>query len=219
MFVQDYRAELGKGFGLLDLSPSRRASALCCPPPSKTRFFAATELHEKGRKREPLEASNKPKTSIELLPKSACKPAEQGEVTAQEMIFLVEDEVSLRVIMQKVLQQCGYTIIAAENGAEALELWARHRTEISLVLTDMVLPEGMSGFQLVKKLKADNPKLKVIYTSGFSTDGLTHSGEELVEGKNFVQKPFRRDALAGRASGQSFCPRRVLRPSESNRLC
>ena len=197
MFVQGYRAELGKGFSPLDLSASGRALARCYPHPSKTRFFAATELHEKGRKRESLEAAAKPKGSTELYRKTSFKPAEPGEPAAREMILLVEDEVSLRIIIQKVLQQCGYTIIPAENGAEALELWTRHRHEISLVLTDMVLPEGMSGVQLVKKLKADNPSLKVVYISGFSTDGLAHSGEELVEGKNFVQKPFRRDTLAG----------------------
>jgi len=113
------------------------------------------------------------------------------------VILLVEDELGLRTIMQKVLQQCGYSIIPAGNGVEALQLWARYHDDIDLLLTDMVMPEGLSGVQLAQKIRMEKPDLKVIYTSGLTAEGLASHGEHLVEGANFLQKPFRRDTLAG----------------------
>src|SRR5207237_4818045 len=119
-----------------------------------------------------------------------------GEDAGKETILLVEDERSLRLIIQKVLQQFGYEVIPAGNASEALALWARHNQEIDLLLTDLVMPESLSGRQLAQKLRDERPDLKVVYTSGFDIEPLDASTEEFIEGLNFVQKPFRRDALA-----------------------
>jgi len=112
----------------------------------------------------------------------------------KETILLVEDELSLRLIIQKILQQFGYQVILAANADEALELWARQRDQIDLLLTDLVMPESISGQQLAQKLRNERPDLRVVYTSGFDIEPLDAT-EEFVEGVNFVQKPFRREAL------------------------
>src|SRR5438309_6281242 len=118
------------------------------------------------------------------------------EDAGKETILLVEDERSLRLIIQKVLQQFGYEVIPAGNASEALELWASHNQEIDLLLTDLVMPESLSGRQLAQKLRDERPDLKVVYTSGFDIEPFDNSSEQFVEGLNFVQKPFRRDTLA-----------------------
>ena len=113
-----------------------------------------------------------------------------------ETILLVEDEFRLRVMLENLLQQDGYRIIPAANATEALQLWARHSQEIDLVLTDLIMPEGMNGLDLSQKLRAERPNLKIVYTSGFRLDSFDERADDLVEGLNFVQKPFRRETLA-----------------------
>jgi two-component system cell cycle sensor histidine kinase/response regulator CckA len=63
-------------------------------------------------------------------------------------------------------------------------------------LTDMVMPEGVTGQQLAEKLKAQNPALKVIYSSGYSADLVSEEGIDLCEGQNFLQKPYHPQKLA-----------------------
>jgi len=116
--------------------------------------------------------------------------------TGKETILLVEDELSLRLIIQKILQQFGYQVIPAANAGEALELWASQGRQIDLLLTDLVMPESISGRQLAQKLRNERPDLKVVYTSGYEIEPVDDATEEFVEGVNFVQKPFRSEALA-----------------------
>ena len=77
-----------------------------------------------------------------------------------------------------------------------MQLWKKQRGEFDLLLTDMVMPEGMTGRQLADKLKAQNPGLKVIYSSGYSVDLVSEDGLELSEGLNFLQKPYHPQKLA-----------------------
>jgi CheY-like chemotaxis protein len=104
-------------------------------------------------------------------------------------ILVVEDEPSLRILVRKVLERNGYVVLEAASGAAAMELWDADKPQIDLLLTDMVMPDGVSGRQLAERLKADNPGLKVLYTSGYSTELL---GKDLAlkEGLNFLQKPY-----------------------------
>ena len=104
-------------------------------------------------------------------------------------ILVVEDEPSLRQLVRKVLERSGFEVIEAASGVAAIELWDRDKPVLDLLLTDMVMPDGMSGRQLAERLKADNPALKVLYTSGYSTD-LLGKDLELQEGINFLQKPY-----------------------------
>jgi two-component system, cell cycle sensor histidine kinase and response regulator CckA len=112
-----------------------------------------------------------------------------SETPKKRTIFVVEDEPTLRALVRRVLERGGYEVIEASSGLAALELWKEKKTHVDLLLTDMVMPDGISGHQLAEKLKADNPKLKVIYTTGYSPD-LRGKDIALREGVNFLQKPY-----------------------------
>jgi len=112
-----------------------------------------------------------------------------------ETILLVEDELPVRAVARTVLTRLGYRVLEASNGDEALAIWKQHRAEIRLLLTDLVMPGGMNGKELAAQFLQENPKLKVIYTSGYSVEV---AGRDLVleEGVNFMAKPFHTHKLA-----------------------
>ncbi len=113
-----------------------------------------------------------------------------------ETILVVEDEVAVRLLVTDLLQRCGYKIFSAPSGAAALEVWNEHRDKIQLLLTDMVMPDGMSGRQLADALRVERPDLKVIYTSGYSPEA-TGQGKDLPPNTRFLQKPFDPFRLTG----------------------
>ena len=106
-----------------------------------------------------------------------------------EIVLLVEDEPAVRHATSAVLKRHGYQVLEAASGVDALSLWEHHRATIALLLTDLVMPEGMSGQELARKLRLDRPDLKVIFTSGYSAE-LTQKQLELRPGVNFLPKPF-----------------------------
>jgi len=123
----------------------------------------------------------------------------QPDLTAmpggKETLLLVEDEAALRTSMRSALSQLGYRVLESVSGVESLKTWERHRKEIDLLLTDMVMPGGMTGKDLAERLMKENPKLKVIYTSGYSAE-VASRGFPLKEGVNFLAKPFGVNQLA-----------------------
>ena len=112
-----------------------------------------------------------------------------------ETILLVEDEQSLRVLVRNVLTRLGYRVLEATTGLTAVEVWKEHRNEIKLLLTDLVMPDGMTGKQLAEVLVQENADLKVIYTSGYSRE-IAGQGFVLQDGVNFLSKPFQAAKLA-----------------------
>ena len=112
-----------------------------------------------------------------------------------ETILFVEDDASLRAAMFKTLTQLGYRVIEAVSGADALDIWKQKRGEIQLLLTDLVMPGGVNGKELGEKLLKDHPKLKVIYTSGYSVD-VAGTDLPLEEDVNFLVKPVQAHKLA-----------------------
>ncbi|MGB7746682.1 MAG: response regulator [Verrucomicrobiia bacterium] len=112
-----------------------------------------------------------------------------------EVILVVEDEQAVRLLVGNLLQRCGYAVLSAVSGIDALNLWKQRKDGIQLLLTDMVLPDGMMGRELAEKLKGEKPQLKVIYTSGYSAS-VVGKGPSLVEGVNFLQKPYHPQNLA-----------------------
>ena len=92
------------------------------------------------------------------------------------------------------LRRWGYQVLTAPSGTEALAVWAAHKTEISLLLTDIIMPGGISGLELARRLLAENPRLRVIYSSGYSAE---IAGRDLgdLSAVNFLPKPFNVDAL------------------------
>jgi signal transduction histidine kinase/ligand-binding sensor domain-containing protein/CheY-like chemotaxis protein len=110
-------------------------------------------------------------------------------------ILFVEDELLVRLAVCNMMQHLGYTVLPAESGAKALALWQEHKDQIQVLLTDIVMPDGMSGYELARRLQANKQQLKVIYTSGYSRD-LGNKRLELINGVNFLQKPFDPQMLA-----------------------
>ncbi len=104
-------------------------------------------------------------------------------------ILLAEDEEMVRELARVTLQRAGYRVFEANDGHAALKLWTKHRNEIDLLLTDMVMPNGMTGCELSQRLLADQPNLPVIYSSGYSIE-LTAPGFNENERLVFLPKPY-----------------------------
>jgi len=115
-------------------------------------------------------------------------------VRGSETVLVVEDQEEVRKLTQRVLEGRGYAVLAARNGAEALEIVARHPTRIHLMITDVVMP-GMNGRELAELACARRSDLKVLYVSGYTGEAVLQ--HRLLEaGVAFLQKPFTPDALA-----------------------
>ena len=120
--------------------------------------------------------------------------AQASPAGGNETILLVEDEEMVRSLARRILQGCGYTVLEAPNGLEALDLVREHAGTIDLVLTDVMMPV-MGGFELVIKLIGDRPHIKALYMSGYTDQGLAHNGE-LNPAVAYLQKPFTPGVLA-----------------------
>lgn len=103
---------------------------------------------------------------------------------------MVEDEPTLRALVRKVLERGGFQVIEASSGLAALELWTSTKPHVDLLLTDMVMPDGLTGRKLAERLRGDDPRLRVIFTSGY-TAGMPGSDLDNVEQSNFLAKPYR----------------------------
>jgi PAS domain S-box-containing protein len=131
-----------------------------------------------------------------FLPASAAPATEATQTEAnpkpqggKEIILLVEDEASLRKTIRSLLQRHGYTVVAAANGIEALDLCLAQGRKVALLLTDLVMPGGLSGHELARQLQSRQSNLKVIFMSGYSPE-IAGREIELRPGENFIQKPF-----------------------------
>jgi len=108
----------------------------------------------------------------------------------RETILLVEDEDSVRSLTRRLLEKFGYTVLEAASGPAALKLCRSRSFPIDLLLTDIIMPEGVTGRELAEQLRADNPKLKVIFTSGYSGDVLGQDTEFVRQtSTRFIAKP------------------------------
>jgi CheY-like chemotaxis protein len=125
----------------------------------------------------------------------AAAPAgtDAGYARGHETVLLVEDEEVVRRLAQRGLESCGYRVLSAPNGEEAVRLFGEHE-DIHLVITDVVMPK-LSGREMVERLRGRQPNLRVLYMSGYTDDAVVLSGG-VNEGTNFIQKPFTMRALA-----------------------
>jgi PAS domain S-box-containing protein len=126
---------------------------------------------------------------------ASATPAPADLRGGHETILLAEDDPALRVSVRKALVQLGYRILEAPTGIKALEVWKENRSEIRLLLTDLVMPDGMSGIDLAQQILQENSKTKVIYMSGYSAE-VAGKDFPLKEGVNFLTKPFQAAKLA-----------------------
>jgi len=128
----------------------------------------------------------------------AVKSAEPSQSPAPrggtETVLLVEDEAAVRAVAARALARRGYRVLTAGSAAEALRVWKEHSGIIDLLLTDLIMPGGVSGQKLASELRERQPGLKVIYTSGYRSDAVS-SGIHFESGRNFLPKPYPLDEL------------------------
>jgi two-component system NtrC family sensor kinase len=127
---------------------------------------------------------------IAIEPRQIPPPAPTKPARAHETILVVDDEPDLRDLVAQVLESGGYRVLAAGSGAEALEQWAKRQEDVHLLLTDIVMPDGLTGRMLADRLRGEDPRLRVIYTSGY-TAGVPGTELANVEEHNFLAKPYR----------------------------
>jgi len=136
---------------------------------------------------------------------------ERAAARGSETILLVEDNDQVRVHTEAMLRGLGYTVVAAADGPSALSLLRRWLAEDTpspdLLLTDVVLPGGMSGRDLAEAAVALIPTLRVLFASGYPGTVLEEDGR-MAEGVELVCKPFRRTHLAARIRGRLAGPPR-----------
>jgi two-component system, cell cycle sensor histidine kinase and response regulator CckA len=134
-----------------------------------------------------------PPTATALqLPKPATKPKARGT----ESVLLVEDDDAVRTVTAGALRGHGYTVYEAASGEAALRLVGEHPSRVQLVVTDVVMP-GMSGREIVERVQALAPKVRVLYVSGYPDDAMVRHG--IVDGDvAFLHKPFAPSVLAER---------------------
>lgn len=114
----------------------------------------------------------------------------------QETILVVEDEPLILEQLAKQLEGLGYKVLTANEGEPALAILQAH-SDIQLLFTDVVLPGGMNGSQLADEALRIRPGLKVLYTSGYSENAITHQGR-LNPGVELLTKPYRRAELSAK---------------------
>jgi CheY-like chemotaxis protein len=106
-----------------------------------------------------------------------------------ETILLVEDEDMVRQLAHYALIEDGYQVLEAHHGQEALKISEQHEGPIHLLLTDVVMPAGLSGRELAERLVPLHPQMKVLYMSGYTDDAIIHHGISNPD-TAFLQKPF-----------------------------
>ena len=122
-------------------------------------------------------------------------PVRQPEKRGSEKILLVEDEEAVRRFARTVLEREGYVVIEASGGEEALSQVSTGATDISLLVTDVVMPR-FGGRELARRLEEMLPALSILYISGYTSNAIENN-ELLGAGVDFMQKPFgSRDFLA-----------------------
>jgi hypothetical protein len=114
-------------------------------------------------------------------------------VGGDETILLVEDDPVVRRLTKRALERHGYTVLVAESGHRALELFAEAGSTIDLLMTDVVMPR-LSGPALAEQLTQVRSDLRVLYLSGYPTESVMRHGL-LDPARNFLEKPFSREAL------------------------
>ena len=110
-----------------------------------------------------------------------------------ETVLVVEDEPAVQALAAAILKRRGYTVLVAESGSAALDVVVRDPQRIHLLLTDLIMP-GMNGRELVTRMRALRPSIKVVFMSGYAADAAPDLAE--VGASGFLPKPFSENALA-----------------------
>jgi PAS domain S-box-containing protein len=136
-----------------------------------------------------------PRVGLSLTPPTM-EPAAMTHRPCTETVLVVEDEPPLRAMVRGILESCGYRVLEAGHGGEALSICERHEAPIDLVLTDVVMPQ-MGGPELALRLASRWPKIRILYMTGYTDDA--NPDAALPEAKRtFITKPFTPKALMGK---------------------
>jgi CheY-like chemotaxis protein len=149
----------------------------------------------------------------EILPEKPPEPPPPAPIHGEkEVILVVEDQEDLRELVKEILSGEGYQVFEAASGVEALRVWEAHGKKVDLLISDMVMPEGMSGRELAAKLQDAAPHLPVILTSGFSQD-MIERDTVLDQRIKFFSKPYHPAQLA-QAVRESLDARKTPAPAQ-----
>ncbi len=113
--------------------------------------------------------------------------ADSGEHAVAATVLVVEDEPTVSRLMQRVLERDGYQVRVAVSGREVLDHWNLYELSVDLVITDLVMPGGVSGTQLAAELRRRKPTLPIVFTSGYDPD-FDPSNKTMVPGENFYSE-------------------------------
>jgi two-component system cell cycle sensor histidine kinase/response regulator CckA len=122
-------------------------------------------------------------------------------------VLLVEDEAPVRSVARRLLDRFGFAVVEAVNGADGLAVWAAHRAEIDVVVTDLRMPE-MGGKALASRLRAERPALPIVFMSGYAEESVDEAHDAP---QAFLSKPFNAEAL--RSAMASVLPERANLPA------
>ncbi len=114
-----------------------------------------------------------------------------------ETVLVVEDERMLRDYMRQLLTRYGYAVLEASDSRRALEVSAAYAGPIRLLVTDVIMPGGMSGREMARRMREQRPQVRVLYVSGHTEDTIIRQGV-FEQGLAFLQKPFDHSALLER---------------------
>ena len=134
------------------------------------------------------------------LPAADGAPEEVGVTSGailargNETILLVEDEPGLREMVEELLEEQGYKVLAAANSYEATQICTTHRGAVDLLLTDVVMPKT-NGQELARRLSVLRRRMRILYMSGYPSETIVRHGS-LGAGAAFLEKPFTPEALA-----------------------
>ncbi|MBE2214101.1 MAG: PAS domain S-box protein [Opitutaceae bacterium] len=135
---------------------------------------------------------------LPLIPAKAIEEARRGAAargrSGSETVLLVEDETVVRALVRNLLTRSGYRVLDAASGPRAIELWNENGREVDLLISDLVMPDGMSGYELAEYLRRERPSLRVVFTSGYSPE-MVRRDSPLGAGVAFLAKPFDLDDL------------------------
>jgi CheY-like chemotaxis protein len=113
---------------------------------------------------------------------------ESATPRGSETVLLAEDEDGIRRVGARILSELGYTVLAARNGEEAIELAAKHDGSIDILVSDVVMPE-MNGLELWDRLRMGRPAIPALFMSGWASEAVVRHG--ILDGQvPFLQKPF-----------------------------
>jgi PAS domain S-box-containing protein len=139
-----------------------------------------------------------PRVDAPVEPEAVSHP-EPAAAAGTETILLVEDEDVVRRLVAEILDDAGYAVLEASDGASALEIARAHDGALDLLVTDVVMP-GMSGPEVAQAVSPLRPGLQVLYMSGYTDSAIVHHGV-LDEATAFLQKPFSSAELTAKIRG------------------